>query len=320
MTSSIGLVLGAGGMSGQAYHAGALAALAHDTGWDPRTADVVVGTSAGAVTGALLRGGVGADDLAAYGVQAPLSAAMTRVAEAVDGHAALTPLRWYQVLRPGRFPGPGLLLALARHPERFMTALLALTHAADADVEEQLDFLDSLLPAWPVDDLRVCAVRRRDGHRVVFRDGRQSPRRAVAASCAVPGYFAPVEIAGVEYIDGGAHTPTNADVLAPHDVEVVVVVSPMSASGSWGAGVDGLVRRTAGAWLAREVSLLRAAGKHVLVVEPGVDVRAVMGDDPMSVEVAPDVVREAFLDTGRQLHAGEPEVLTALRAASTRAA
>jgi hypothetical protein len=94
----------------------------------------------------------------------------------------------------------------------------------------------------------------------------------------------------------------------------------MSASGSWGTGVDGLIRRTAGAWLAREVSLLRAAGKHVLVVEPGVDVRAVMGDDPMSVEVAPDVVREAFLDTGRQLHAGEPEVLTALRAASTRAA
>jgi NTE family protein len=320
MTSTIGLVLCAGGMSGQAYHAGALAALAHDTGWDPRTADVVVGTSAGAVTGALLRGGVGADDLAAYGVRAPLSAAMTRVAEAVDGHDELAPLRWYKVLRPGRLPGPGLLLALARHPERFMTALLALTHAADADVEEQLDFLDPLLPTWPVDDLCVCAVRRRDGRRVVFRDDRQSPRRAVAASCAVPGYFAPVEIGSVDYIDGGAHTPTNADVLATHRVDVVVVVSPMSASGPYGAGIDGLVRRAAGAWLAREVSLLRAAGKRVLVVEPGADVRAVMGDDPMSVEVAPDVVREAFLDTGRQLNAGDPDVLSALRAAASRAA
>jgi hypothetical protein len=40
----------------------------------------------------------------------------------------------------------------------------------------------------------------------------------------------------------------------------------------------------------------------------------------MSVEVAPDVVREAFLDSGRQLHAGDPNVLNALRAAGARAA
>ena len=36
--SGVGLVLGAGGVVGQAYHAGVLAALEHDCGWDPRTA------------------------------------------------------------------------------------------------------------------------------------------------------------------------------------------------------------------------------------------------------------------------------------------
>ena len=48
----VGLVLGAGGIVGQAYHAGVLAAIELDLGWDPREADVIVGTSAGSVVGA----------------------------------------------------------------------------------------------------------------------------------------------------------------------------------------------------------------------------------------------------------------------------
>src|SRR6516165_6415165 len=59
----IGLVLGAGGVVGHAFHAGALAALADETGWDPRRAEIVVGTSAGSVAGALLRAGFSARDL-----------------------------------------------------------------------------------------------------------------------------------------------------------------------------------------------------------------------------------------------------------------
>ena len=42
----VGLVLGAGGVTGLAYHAAALAAIDHDLGWDPRSADVVVGSPA----------------------------------------------------------------------------------------------------------------------------------------------------------------------------------------------------------------------------------------------------------------------------------
>lgn len=49
----VGLVLGGGGAVGQAHHAGVLAALEHDLGWDPRTADVIVGTSVGSITGTL---------------------------------------------------------------------------------------------------------------------------------------------------------------------------------------------------------------------------------------------------------------------------
>src|SRR3954471_24777105 len=69
----VGLVLGAGGVVGQAYHAGVLAVLEHDFGFDARKVEVIVGTSAGSITGTLLRLGVSAEDLAAWTVKAPLS-------------------------------------------------------------------------------------------------------------------------------------------------------------------------------------------------------------------------------------------------------
>ena len=46
-------------------HAGALLALQHDTGWDPRTADIIVGSSSGSIVAALLRADLSTDDLAA---------------------------------------------------------------------------------------------------------------------------------------------------------------------------------------------------------------------------------------------------------------
>src|SRR5580693_8744093 len=72
---SVGLVLGAGGVVGQAYQAGVLAGLERQAGWDPRDADLIVGTSAGSVTGAALRVGVPATDLAASTYGVPMSRA-----------------------------------------------------------------------------------------------------------------------------------------------------------------------------------------------------------------------------------------------------
>ena len=60
----VGLVLGAGGLVGQAYHAGVLAGIADSTGWDPRDASLIVGTSAGSAVGTYLRLGLGAEDFA----------------------------------------------------------------------------------------------------------------------------------------------------------------------------------------------------------------------------------------------------------------
>src|ERR671929_1334838 len=54
----VGLVLGAGGIQGGAWLTGGLDALAEETGWDPASADYVVGTSAGSMIGALCASGV----------------------------------------------------------------------------------------------------------------------------------------------------------------------------------------------------------------------------------------------------------------------
>ena len=56
--TSVALVLGGGGIAGYAYHAAALAVLQRMTGWDPRTAELIVGTSAGSNVAAILRGNV----------------------------------------------------------------------------------------------------------------------------------------------------------------------------------------------------------------------------------------------------------------------
>jgi NTE family protein len=54
----VGLVLGAGGVMGGAWLTGGLDALARETGWDPAESDYVVGTSAGAMIGALCASGI----------------------------------------------------------------------------------------------------------------------------------------------------------------------------------------------------------------------------------------------------------------------
>ena len=53
------LVLGCGGVAGAAWQIATLEALEKRLNWDAREADILIGTSAGAVLAALLGGGVG---------------------------------------------------------------------------------------------------------------------------------------------------------------------------------------------------------------------------------------------------------------------
>ncbi len=304
-------MLGAGGVVGQAYHAGVLAALEHDLGWDARTADVIVGSSAGSVTGALLRLGVSAADLAAWAVEAPLSVESAPLMAQLTGEDIndFPPMAARDLLRGWRLPTPELLMRVARRPWAFRPTVAALTllPSGRIDVEARAEVLQAVTgDAWP-DGLWICAARRSDGGRVVF--GRpESPRAtvaaAVAASCAIPGYFAPVRIQGVQYFDGGVHSPTNADVLRHSDLDVVVVVSPMSAAHGRSLTFDAPMRWSAHRRLEQEVRKLQAAGTTVVRFEPGPRCLTAMGLNAMGLDRSDRVVQQSFLEAGRRAARG----------------
>ena len=317
-----GLVLGAGGIVGQAYHAGVLAALANDLGWDARDADVIVGSSAGSVTGALLRLGIPPADLAAWAVGAPLSVESDKVsAWMTDAPPEFPPFEVQSYLRGWRLPSPALVLRTARRPWAFRPSVAAMTMAPHG----QIDLTQHTHPlnlassgAWPK-GLYICAARERDGARVAF--GRASApgstlSAAVAASCAIPGFFTPVTIGNVRYIDGGVHSPTNADILRREKLDLVIVVSPMSAAAGLPRTADAPVRYAAHRRLEREIRRLEEVGTKVVRFEPGRLALRAMGVNAMASDRSAEVVQEAFVETGDV--ARKPKVTAMLAPLVTR--
>jgi NTE family protein len=155
---------------------------------------------------------------------------------------------------------------------------------------------------WPDADLWVCAVRQRDGRRIVFgRDDREAPvADAVAASCAIPGFYSPVVIGDDSYIDGGIHSPTNADALLGRELDVVIVSSPMSLTGRTMLGV-GPVRPWARALLASEVVRLRRRGATVLAFQPTLEDLVVMGANAMDADKRAEVATHVNASARRRL-------------------
>lgn len=315
----VGLVLGAGGVVGQAYHSGVLAALEHDLGWDPRTADVIVGTSAGSITGTLLRSGVPASELAAWSVRAPLSAEGALLEQLFGSeHPSFDAFEAGLLLkRPLTVPNPHMVRRALARPWQFrpVTTAMALLTPGEVDIRDQLTALREVEGhEWPEEPLWIPAVRRRDGRRTVFgRPGTPDVplHLAVASSCSVPGFFAPVRIAEHEYVDGGAHSPTNAAILRHLELDLVIIVSPMSGpSGGVVKDFFEAARWHAGRLVRREAAALRARGTEVVVFRPGVTEQEAMGNDFMSSDRVIDVVQQSFLGAGA--HAAKRSVRESL--------
>ena len=325
----IGVVLGAGGAVGHAFHAGVLAELADATGWDPRDAEVVVGTSAGSVVGALLRAGISAPDLAARATGAPLSPEGALLAARAGRPASIPSRPRFRVGGLPRMASPGTF-ARAAFPRFPLVRPGALAAAALPAGQVPTELVAAGLrplfnSGWPDRELWVCAVRLGTGRLVVF--GREGAREgvdvadAVAASCAIPAFFEPVEIAGVRYVDGGAHSPTNLDLLAGLGLDLVVVVSPMSVAGNrLRPSLDLPARRMARLYLGREAARVRRAGTPVLAFQPAAADLAVMGLNAMDPARRGPVTRQARASTRRRLERPDVrdrlELLRSNRAAS----
>ena len=303
-------MLGAGGVVGQAYHAGVLAALETELGWDARTATVIVGSSAGAVTGTSLRMGIAGSDLAAIAARTPLSPKGAQLMEQIlPDTSELPPLPAGSWLRPWRPPSAALLARIIRRPWKFRPGVAAMTMLPSGlvDLRQRGEPLQRMVgDKWP-EGLWICAVRRTDGHRVVFGRPGSPPASlasAVLASCAIPSYFAPIDIGGVEYFDGGVHSPTNADALRSQLLDAVIVISPMSSTHPPGDAPDGLLRWSAHRRLNRESRILQHRGMSVFRFEPGSGSLDVMGLRPMANDRSDRVMEAAYKETSRRIELG----------------
>lgn len=246
---STALVLGGGGITGIAWELGILAGLA-GSGVDLADADVVVGTSAGSVVGAQLTSGIALADLYA----AQLEPADAELGGRLSRIAAL------KLLPPFLLPGTGRQ-KLAR-VGRVATA----AHAPGSADREGV--IRSRLPVhdWSEADLRLTAVDAASGEFTVFtRKSGVDLVSAVAASCAVPTVWPPVEIDGRHYMDGGMRSTANVDVA--RGAERVVVLAPLPRSlsrrTSIRAQLEGIAPR---AWsvVTPDPESLAAFGKNLL--------------------------------------------------------
>ena len=306
--TGIGLVLGAGGVTGGAFHAGVLSALAEATGWDARTADVIVGTSAGSGTAAILRAGLSPRDLAARALGRPFSPEGARLLASAPPPIARFPLRPEVRAQRYRPAAPRTFAAAALRPWSARLGVLAAGLMPTGTVPTTM-IAEGLAPffvdGWPARPLWICAVDLDTGRRVVFGREGSPPAKvsdAVAASCAIPGFFQPVEIGGARYVDGGVHSPTNADLMQHVDVELVVVSSPMSSAGRRvRAAADVAIRQWSRLQLDREAALLRRRRVHVIAFQPTPPDLDVMGLNAMDTSRRAAVVEQVHASTLHRL-------------------
>lgn len=287
-----GLVLGAGGSLGAAWTIGALCALEEASGWDPREADVIVGTSAGSLVSSMLAIGVTAADLRDHqrGI-VPTTGGMQGVLVDYD--------TWVGGALP-RIPRPGvgslrLLRDLVGHPHRmpFATILAAAAPTGRGSLSGVRDLYHQMHmdDRWPDNPaLRVVSVDLDTGMRVQFGTP-EAPAAdlasAVTASCALPAWFEPVRIDGRRYVDGCAWSDTNLDLLAGEGLDEVYVLAPTCAREtdhprSVAAQVERRLRRASTSRLLREARQVRSMGTRVHVLVPGPDDLVAMGANLMA--------------------------------------
>lgn len=284
---TVGIVLGAGGPLGWAYHLGVLEGVRETLGHEPARADRIVGTSAGgAIAASLLAGASTADVLEAV-TTPPSEEDLARMREA----AASFRKPWRR-LRP---LSPGLLLRLGRTGGA--TALVGLLPAGVFPTTGLRRFPIHNLDGWP-EPLWMPSVRVDDGELVVFGRDRFDidVADAIEATAAVPGMFQPKLIDGHRFVDGAVASATHADLLVDERHRFVLVSSPMTRPGR------GLVRARAKRQLEREVDRLEQAGSRTVVVAPDAGVMEVAAGFPRTNPGAgPAIVAAARAQTAAAL-------------------
>jgi NTE family protein len=278
------LVLGGGGVLGEAWMMGVLAGIEDGTGFDLRECESFVGTSAGAIVAAHLAGGrsprrpssLGAE-LQVGTAQAGRSLAPAALAAARKaGSFALAASSIFAPLALGvAAPGGAVVRTVLLHRMPRPSDTLANLHR---QVQRSKVSFDGRL--------RVVAVDRGSGRRVVFGSPgapTASVAAAVEASCTVPWLFAPVVIGGREYVDGGVWSPTNIDAAPAGRGTQVLCLNPTAGLAS-SQKLLTMLRNVSRAAASVEGMVLRRRGATVKTIAPNAECAAAMGSNLMASE------------------------------------
>jgi NTE family protein len=270
------LVLGGGGLLGEAWLRALLAGVEAEAGIDLRDCRHFVGTSAGSIVAAVLAAGrrPEAARAAAEGWTATAqdaggdSAPRARAAAGSLATALATPFAGVAAagLAPGR--------AAVRR------AILGRGDQGRREIPRLRDELARLGDSFD-GRLRVTAVELATGRRVVFGAPgapAASVADAVLASCAVPWVFKPVTIGGRSYVDGGAWSPANLDVAPVGRGTRVLCLNP-TASPRLARDRLGAMRAFASATASAEALVLRRRGADVRIEAPDAASVAAIGSN-----------------------------------------
>jgi NTE family protein len=332
----VGLVLGAGGVLGGAWLTGALHALAEETDWDPGSADFIVGTSAGSMIGALTAAGVPPWFMVAHsagesfdGVYAADGSPASEADRAAGANFRLH--RGLPAIGPGslRMALTALSNPLRHTPLQVVAGWLP---AGFVSTDSLKDIVRRAVPGDWVEHPNYWAVAcdYHSGRRVPF--GRlDAPNAhiadAVAASCAIPGFYRPVTSGRRRYIDGGVCSASNLDLLAGRGLDLVICLNPLSSGteldnrrqspGPLGrvAPIDprdwlgALSRQANGRRLAHEAHKVRRFDSEVLLIEPTPRDHTAMGRNLMSGARRQQVIETAIVTVREQLQRTEAKTL-----------
>lgn len=300
---------------GGAWLTGGLDALARETGWDPAAADYVVGTSAGAMIGSLCVAGVPPWFMVAFSAGerfegiADAGGAPADGADR-DGGAAYRLHRGMPPIGPGSWR---LALRTLSRPHRHTPAAIASGWLPRGAISHDplREQIRRVVPSGWVRHPNhwVVACDYATGRRVAFGRAGSPPAEladAVAASCAIPGFYRPVEIGGRRYVDGGIYSTSNLDLLRDESLDLVICLNPTSSlhpTRAWNPLDVGarMIRGASGRRLGSEAKKLRAAGTEVILIQPTGEDLAVMGPNLMSGRRRNEAIATAQRTVARQL-------------------
>jgi NTE family protein len=263
------LVFGGGGAVGVGWQVGLIGGL-RDAGVELADADEILGTSAGALVGALLASGH--DPADALTALASLGTSIAPHAMTVGNTAFLDAMR--QANR-------------ATDPQEAIREVCRTALTAHTIPEDEYLGLFALLEgiAWPA-AFRCVAIDTTSGELTVWDQHSGVPLRdAVASSCAIPGLFPPVTLEGHRYMDGGIISHLNSTSVRPSNAVVVLSCHPLGDAGS-GAPASATSLGAENAELQR-----LGATTRVTAIEPRFDQLAVTPEQMMDPAVAGQAIQ-----------------------------